>query len=82
MTASITITDFEFNPSVLRVAPDTLVTVTNDDTPTHTWTSLTGVWNSGLLLPGHSYSFLVTTAGTYKYHCLIHTFMTGTVIVS
>jgi plastocyanin len=82
MTASITISDFAFHPSVLTVAPGTLVTVTNNDTPTHTWTSLTGVWNSGLLLPGHSYSFLFTTPGTYKYHCLIHTFMTGTVTVS
>jgi plastocyanin len=67
---------------VLNIAVGTLVTVTNEDTTTHTWSSLTGLWTSGPLMDHHSYSFMFTTAGTYKYDCMIHTFMTGTVIVS
>jgi plastocyanin len=80
--ASISIVNFAFVPATLNVSPGTLVTVTNNDTVTHTWSSLTGVWNSGALSPGQSYSFMFTKAGTYDYECMIHTFMTGTVIVS
>jgi plastocyanin len=34
------------------------------------------------LAPGASFSFTFTQAGTYNYLCTIHTFMTGSVIVS
>ncbi len=40
--------------------------------------------NSGILMPGQSYSLTFTKAGTYEYHCLLHddgANMIGTVIV-
>ena len=58
------------------------VTVTNDDSVTHTWTATGGAFNSGPLAPGASFSFTFTQPGTYNYLCTIHTFMTGTVTVT
>ena len=71
-----------FSPNPLRVAVGTTVTATNDEATAipHTWTSDTGAWDSKQLEPGQSYSHTFTTAGTYSYHCNIHSFMTGQVI--
>jgi plastocyanin len=79
--APLAIRNFAFLPSTLVVAVGTTVTVTNDDTVTHTWTSTTGAFTSGPLAPGASYSHTFTVAGTYPYMCTIHTFMTGTIVV-
>jgi len=66
----------------LTVTVGTKVTVTNDDKVVHTWTADGGAFNSGMLQPGASFSFTFMTTGSYGYHCLIHTFMTGTVVVN
>jgi plastocyanin len=58
------------NPLVVPVG--TKVTWTNNDNIPHTATSDTGVWDSGTLNPGQSFSFQFTKAGTYPYHCTIH----------
>jgi nitrite reductase (NO-forming) len=72
-------------------APDTIHVVIgvnntvewmNDDTAAHTVTSDTGLFDSGYLGPGQSWSWTFTTAGTYSYHCGYHSWMTGTVVVS
>lgn len=34
-----------------------------------------------LILPGATFEFVFTQAGEYKYHCVPHPWMTGTVIV-
>jgi plastocyanin len=71
-----------FSPVTLTVSVNTTVKWTNKDPVTHTVTSDTaGLFNSGSIIPGSSYSFQFTSPGTYTYHCTIHTFMTGTVIV-
>jgi plastocyanin len=54
------------------------------DTVTHTTTSDNGdpaSWNQ-TLAPGATFSFTFTKPGTYTYHCAIHAFMTGTIIVT
>jgi plastocyanin len=49
----------------------------------HTWSSITGVWNSGTLLPKKSFSFTFKKPGTYHYECFIHpTKMMGSIIVT
>jgi plastocyanin len=47
----------------------------------HTATSDTGVWDSGTLATGQSYSHTFDQPGTYTYHCTIHPFMKGTIVV-
>jgi plastocyanin len=66
----------------LSVSQGTVVTVTNQDGATHTWTSDTGAFNSGPLGLGGTASFTFATPGSYAYHCAIHSFMAGTINVS
>ena len=83
-SGKVSIQNFAFTPSSITVKKGTKVTWTNDDSTTHTVTetdSQTGP-DSGNLNPGSSYSFTFDTAGTYHYHCSIHTEMTGTVTVT
>ncbi len=44
--------------------------------------STEALWDSGVVIPGHSYSRLFTTPGTYLYYCQIHpTVQRGRIIV-
>ena len=79
--ASLAIRNFAFLPSTLTITAGTVVTVTNDDSVAHTWISNTGAFNSGDIAPGSSYKFTFSTPGTHLYHCSIHPFMTGTIVV-
>lgn len=80
----VNIFDFKFSPQSVTIRVGDTVTWTNMGSATHTTTSDSGdpaSWNSGDLAPGKSFSFTFTKAGTYTYHCAIHPFMTGTIIV-
>jgi len=57
------------------------VTWINRDTTAHTVTSTTGLFNSGTIGVGSTWSHTFTTAGTYPYYCTIHPMMTGTIVV-
>ncbi len=49
---------------------------------THTSTSNTGMWDSGNIPPGGSFSHTFNTPGVYSYHCELHPNMAGTVYVT
>lgn len=72
---------FDPNPLAVVVGVNSTVVWVNDDTISHTATSRTGVWDTGLILPGRSASFTFTAPGTYDYYCLPHPNMVGTIIV-
>ena len=77
-------TTYGFSPDVVIVVIGKNNTVywTNDDVADHTATSdTTGIFDSGVLSPGGTYQFTFTTPGTYTYHCSLHPWMQGTVIV-
>ena len=57
------------------------VTWVNHDVAIHTVTSGTGAFDSKNIASGSSWSYTFSTPGTYGYHCTIHPWMTGTVIV-
>lgn len=80
-TMQVTIKNFSFQPATLTVPAGTTVTWTNQDSVDHTSTSDTGVWDSGRLAPGQSFSFMFTQAGMFPYHCMIHPFMKGMIVV-
>ena len=81
-TVDISIHNLAFNPSVVSIAVGDTVTWTNNDTITHTVTSdVLGKFDSMDIPPGGSFSQTFTTAGTFGYHCSIHTYMMGTVNV-
>jgi plastocyanin len=58
------------------------VTWINDDSGRHTVTSKDGVFDSGMMGKGQSFSFTFDKAGEYSYHCEPHPSMVGTVVVT
>jgi plastocyanin len=68
-------------PNPVTITAGSAVTWTNSDTTPHTATSNTGVFNSGPIGPGQSFSFTFRTAGTYLYRCSFHPGMIGSVVV-
>ena len=93
-TAAVSIIDFEFSPATITVPVGTTVTWTNmsasnsDHTTTSDVDGTANSWDSGLTNPVASsglpdtFSFTFANAGTFTYHCNVHTFMHGTVIVT
>jgi plastocyanin len=58
------------------------VTVTNEDSIAHTATSDDGhSFDTGNVDPGSSATLSVSKPGSYPYHCSIHSFMHGTLVV-
>ena len=79
-TNQVSIANFSFNPATITVAPGATVTWTNNDSTTHTVTSNDNLFNQSID-PGKNFSFTFSSAGTFSYHCSIHSSMTGQVIV-
>jgi plastocyanin len=82
--AIVAIRDFAFVPAEIRVRPGTKVTWVNCEREAidpHSATSDGGLWDSGLLDPGGTYSRTFDEAGQFPYHCIPHPFMQATVIV-
>lgn len=79
-SATITINDFTFaTPD--SVPAGTTVTVVNEDSASHTWTSTEGTFDSGTLATGEDFSFEFAEPGTYAFACSIHPTMTGSLTV-
>jgi len=78
---AVTIQGFAFSPSNLIVSAGDTVTWTNNDATSHTSTSNTGAWDSGLIAQGNTFSRVFAAAGTFHYHCTPHPNMTGTITV-
>jgi plastocyanin len=77
---TVTISNFSFSPSSLTVSAGDTVTWRNNDAVQHTVTSDSGSeLDSPLLGQGATYTHIFSTAGTYPYHCTVHTYMTASV---
>jgi len=80
-------TDNCFVPSTVVITAGGTITWENTDTAAHTATAgsavdgPSGVWDSSLVMAGGSYSVTLDDAGTYPYFCMVHPWMSGTVIV-
>jgi len=80
-------TDNCFIPSTVVITAGGTVTWENTDTAAHTASSGTaaggpdGVFDSSLIMAGGSYSVTLDDEGTYPYFCMVHPWMSGTVIV-
>ena len=80
-------TDNCFIPSTAVITAGGTVTWENTDTAAHTATAgsatdgPSGVWDSSLVMAGGSYSVTLDDAGTYPYFCMVHPWMSGTIIV-
>ena len=80
-------TDNCFMPSTVVITAGGTVTWENTDNAAHTATSGSatdgpdGVWDSSLMMVNGSYSVTLDEAGTYPYFCMVHPWMSGTIIV-
>ncbi len=77
----IEISGFAFVPATVTVTVGTTVTWTNLDSVAHTVTSETDLFDSGNLARNATFSYSFTDRGTFSYHCTIHPYMKGEVIV-
>jgi plastocyanin len=77
---TVDISHFEFHPPTLNVAKGTRVVFSNSSGTAHTATDK-GVFDSGHIKPGHSFAVRFQHKGTFSYHCTIHTFMHGKIVV-
>lgn len=86
-SVSVSTGDFFFDPATVTITVGDTVTWTNVGEVAHTTTSGSspnpdGIWDSGTLEPGESFSRTFNEAGTFSYFCTIHpTLMSGRVIV-
>jgi YVTN family beta-propeller protein len=78
---STEISGFAFTDTI-RVRAGQTVTWTNRDPVPHTVTSDDGLWDSGDIAAGVSFSHRFVVPGTYAYHCGYHPAMQATVVVS
>lgn len=84
-SGAVSITNFAFTPATLTIAAGSTVTWTNNaPLVTHTVTSDDGsqVSFDHMLSPSDTFRLQFTQAGTYHYHCRIHPFMHGTIVVT
>jgi plastocyanin len=78
---AIVISNFMFSPMDTTIKAGTRVTWTNQDEEPHTIASSDGLFRSGALDTGESYSFEFDKPGTYHYVCTIHPRMIATITV-
>ena len=80
-------TDSCFIPSTATVDVGAEVTWDNTDNAAHTATAgsaadgPSGVFDSSLIMAGGSFTYTADTAGTFDYFCMVHPWMSGTLIV-
>ena len=76
-----------FIPNTVTIDVGGTVTWENNDTAAHTSTGgsasdgPSGVFDSSLIMAGSSFSHTFDSTGTYDYFCMVHPWMSGTVIV-
>lgn len=78
-TEHVSIQMFSFTPTAIGAPMGSTVVWRNLDSVAHTTTSDQGFWGSPHLGTGISWSRRFNQAGTFGYHCAIHTDMRGRV---
>jgi plastocyanin len=80
-TATVTIPAFKFQPATVTVPRGSKVRFSNTSGTAHTATRK-GSFNTGRIKPGSSATVQFGGRGTFAYHCSIHPFMKGKVVVN
>ena len=81
-TVRIRMRDNAFRPRSVTIQRGTRVRWVNRGSNPHTTTSDAGLWDSGILSPGDSFSRRFRRVGTFRYHCEIHVGMTARIVVT
>ncbi len=81
-TVRIRMRDNVFRPRSVTIQRGTRVRWVNRGSNPHTTTSDGGLWDSGILESGESFSRRFRRVGTFRYHCEIHVGMTARIVVT
>jgi hypothetical protein len=77
----VSIIDRAYQPAAFAVGLGQTVVWRNESLGQHTVTSADGLFNSGVMNTGNTFSVTFTKAGTFDYSCTIHPTMHGSVLV-
>jgi len=78
----VDISNFKFAPATITVQKGAPIVVANRDTTAHTATADGGHgFDTGTIDPGASKTITLNKTGRFTYHCSIHPFMHGTIVV-
>ena len=78
---AVAIAGFAFAPQDVTVTVGDTITWTNSDATAHTATADDGSFDTGTIRASGTGTATFSTAGSFQYHCKIHSSMTGTVTV-
>lgn len=84
-TTAVSIKNYMFDPTVIKVKTGTNVTWTNTDSVQHNVVAdnaSSDAPNGPLIGKGQTYSFKFNKSGAYSFHCMPHSYMHGTVVVT
>ena len=79
--AKVEIVEFVYGPGKTVGAKGGKVTFLNASKYTHTATNGKGKFDTGHIAPGRSATVRLKQPGVYPFHCEIHPFMTGKIVV-
>ncbi len=79
-TASVDIVNFAYRPATLTIGAGSKVVFANTSSRAHTATRK-GSFTTGRIKAGKSASISFSRRGTFAYHCTIHPFMKGKILV-
>jgi plastocyanin len=81
-TVTVDILDFSFSPADVQAKVGDVIGFTNAGSAPHTATLDEGDCSTETLDGGASGALAFTSAGTFPFHCRIHSAMTGTITVT
>src|SRR6266568_6139063 len=79
--ANVNVGDDYFSPSTVTISVNDQVKWTWIGSQSHSSTSDSGLWDSGIQGNAYVFSKTFSAAGSFPYHCTIHPFMVGSVTV-
>jgi plastocyanin len=79
---SVAIQNYAFSPSTLMIQKGANVRWKNDDSVQHSVVSDSSAFSSPLLNKGETYTYQFNNSGSFSYHCVPHTYMKGTIVVT
>jgi plastocyanin len=80
-TRTVVIDHWKFTPKLFSVPAGTTIVWDNLAHGSHTSISDDGLWNSGAIAPGGTFSVTLDVPGVYPYHCRFGHGIHGTITV-
>lgn len=82
LTNEVKLDSYAFDPPIRRLSPGESIRFRGHAPQAHTATSADGIWDSGPLTDGQTYTVTFVLPGEYRYFCRFHpSQMTGTILV-